>query len=437
MTKLVSSKEGLQVLRKHTAAIHIGAEGFGLMHKKSVNAALFLAREIIKTESKGDLESYLDRTSDMEINHEVSLSEFKTLINYNSNDNVHLKSVLRKLTATPVEFEVIGKNKEDDAWASMALLSMAKINGSVVSFRFPSELRSRLLNPSVYAQISLGIQNLFSSDHALSLYENTFRYSKLGETPWIKIEDFRKLMGIREDSYPEFKYLNREVIQKAMKEINKVSNIGLTAEFGKLGRNVSKVRFQIQLKQERDFFIPDDAEFEHSELELRLNDYGLSESQIKSIFKLKDVIYLETKLAWLDNKTKIDASSIKNLPAFVYKAIMEDYEEAVVTKPLSSETPSADSKIVASSSQGEKLSLEQITKYAPSEILDTIKQAFKDEVKKRNARGDDVSALVSAIFDEDWEREPLKTDFAKYASGYVFVRHDVDSQIRHSMQVSS
>lgn len=333
-------------LRKHVSAIHIAAADYGLMHKKSVNAAMFLAREDIKRTCKGDVGEYLVRSRGHEINHEVSLTEFKTLINYNSNDNEHLKSVLRRIATTPVEFDVLGPSANEDSWAIMPLLSMAKINGSVVSFRFPSEIREQLINPSVYAPISFAIQNQFNGEHAISLYENTFRYHRLGKTPWMKTLDFRRIVGATGSTYDEFKYLNREVIKKGIIEVNKVSNINLEVEFHKKGRFIDALRFTVKLKKTQDMFLSaEDNCPEDSALETNLQKFGLSKTQIAKMFDLYDISYLLLKIEFIETKIKT-GGEIKNLAAFAWSAIVGDYKEdqkrpldAKKTKVSSPKTP--------------------------------------------------------------------------------------------------
>ena len=320
----------LPVLRKHVSAIHIGAADYGLMHKKCVNAALYMAREMVKIDYRGDVEGFLEETSGMEVNHKVSLTDFKSLINYNSNDNLHLKQVLTKLVTTPVEFNVLGPRTSDDTWEVMSILSHAKIDGSVVSFRFPSEIREQLINPKTYANISLYIQNQFSSDHALSLYENTYRYHRISKTPWIKIDDLKKLLSISADAYPEFKDLNKKVIKKSIKEVSELSNISLEAEYHRKGRRVYAVRFLVKVKQERDLFMSSEELNDcEPELQLQLSTLGLNENQISQLFDKFDVSYLLSKTEWLISKIKSD-DSIKNSAAFAWAAIIDNYEDNAI-----------------------------------------------------------------------------------------------------------
>jgi hypothetical protein len=102
----------------------------------------------------------------------------------------------------------------------------------------------------MYARISLSLQNEFQSKHALALYELFVDYlhedTRYGETPFVSIQDFRKLMGIPEGMYPEFKKLSKWVIKDPLAEINNVTDLAVTVEYKKEGKAVVAVKFRIR-----------------------------------------------------------------------------------------------------------------------------------------------------------------------------------------------
>jgi plasmid replication initiation protein len=86
-----------------------------------------------------------------------------------------------------------------------------------------------------------------NSTHALVLYENCHRYVDIGHTAWWDVDIFRKLMAVdMMPSYKPFKALNRNVIQPAMKEVNKLSNIQVEMETRVKGRSVTGLRFLVK-----------------------------------------------------------------------------------------------------------------------------------------------------------------------------------------------
>ncbi len=122
-------------------------------------------------------------------------------------------------------------------------------------------LREKLYNPHMYARLSLLVQNRFESKHALTLWELCVDYlgakRDCGETPWIDIDAFRKIMGIEDSHYYAalFKKLKQKVITPALIEINRLSDFSVTVEYQHKGRRVSALKF----KMRRVFLLPGPA----------------------------------------------------------------------------------------------------------------------------------------------------------------------------------
>jgi hypothetical protein len=66
----------------------------------------------------------------------------------------------------------------------------------------------------------LSITPLFSA----TIYATRSTY---GETPFIPIADYKKLMGIEKDGCPKFRDFNQRVIKEPVAEINRVSEESL------------------------------------------------------------------------------------------------------------------------------------------------------------------------------------------------------------------
>src|SRR5262249_14664940 len=69
-----------------------------------------------------------------------------------------------------------------------------------------------------------------------------------GETPYIPLDIFRKLMGVTESAYPSFKRLNDKVINPAVEEINDVSDFRVVVDYQREGRKVAALKFKIRRK---------------------------------------------------------------------------------------------------------------------------------------------------------------------------------------------
>ena len=67
-----------------------------------------------------------------------------------------------------------------------------------------------------------------------------------GETPFIPIADYRRLMGIAQEEYPNFSELNRRVVKEPVAEINRVSDFRVTVDYQTQGRKVTALKFRIR-----------------------------------------------------------------------------------------------------------------------------------------------------------------------------------------------
>src|SRR5918998_344526 len=85
-------------------------------------------------------------------------------------------------------------------WGTSTLLASAIIKNGICEYAYSPHLRERLYNPSMYARISLSLQNKFESKYAQAVWELCLDYlgsgREHGETPFISVEQFKKLMGI-------------------------------------------------------------------------------------------------------------------------------------------------------------------------------------------------------------------------------------------------
>lgn len=218
-----------QVLKKHVAAIHIGAT-MSLLQRKLVNALLYNAYDQLLTAQE----------------HHINAAVLCEMIGFDSKNTGYLKGALKGLMETVVEFDVL---EEDGArsWEAMVLLPYARIKGGICTYRYDRALAEKLYHPDVYSKINLSVLREMKSAHALVLYENCYRFESIGHTAWWDVDIFRKLMGVDAmPSYKPFKALNRNVVQPAMKEVNKLSNIHVEMETRVKGRSVTGLRFVVR-----------------------------------------------------------------------------------------------------------------------------------------------------------------------------------------------
>ena len=180
--------------------------------------------------------------------HSVNIVELGLKLGFDSGNIDYLKDVLEQLVDCTVKWNILEKDKEVE-WGVASLLANAKIRDGLCTYSFAPELRYKLYNPRVYAKLNLRLQNKFKSRYALILWEVCFDYfdrvREEGETPFIPLEDFRELMGLEEEAYPDFKVLNRNVVKESIQEINELTNYHVEVELKRIGRKVGELKFRI------------------------------------------------------------------------------------------------------------------------------------------------------------------------------------------------
>lgn len=425
----VRDKSEVVPLRKHVAAVHIGSVGLSLMHRKSINAALWFAQREVRVASAGQLHNYLKEQEGTELNHTVSIHEFRQYVEYNSNDYDYLKSIWRELSSISIEFDLIEGKR---SWEIMPILSYVKIHNGHITWRFPSEIRSALLDPEVYAKINSQITNQIQSDIAFALYENTIRYIDIGQTPWLKVEVLKNLLGVDKDAYKATKYFNRK-LRQAIEQIRVVAGIDLEMET--TGRPIKSMRFFVKKSKQADFLVEQDVLPEQSDLESKLAIIGFTKPQIRDIFNAFTNDRIEEKLKWLEAKFRTD-NTIRNRAAFAYAAFKDDYENNAARPKI--KATEAMPSLTASNGSVEKLKFDDFYSYLTDEEAENIKELFNKSFKTSmsNARKSSASddAALKQFLENDWEGKELTQRFRDYAEGYVFMRKELLSSLMERIE---
>lgn len=291
-------------VKKHVAAIHVSGK-LTLLQRKLSNVLLLNAYDTITTAQT----------------HRIDARTLCAMIGYNSNDMDTLKASLRGLAETVAEWDMLGEDGEQE-WGVSALLSYAKLKGGVCEYAYSPALAAKLHDPKVFALINLNIQRRFTSGHALALYENCYRFHRVGSTGWWEIALFRRLMGVDGSAYYEsYKHLNAKVIKPALAEVNKTSNIQLRAETRKQGRAVVAIRFLIAPNPQLSMLdIDDGAGVRGGAVYARLRTLGVADRLARQWIAEHGEAYVAEKLAYVAGQGRVQ-SPLRYLTA----AIRDDY----------------------------------------------------------------------------------------------------------------
>ncbi len=275
----------------------------------------------------------------------VNIKELADVLKFDHRNLKYLRDQVRQLIGAVTEWDLLDKTGD---WEAYSMLSSAKIeNRTILHYSYDRDLKLKLYNPTTYAKISLAIQRQFKSKYSLALYElcvSCFMAKRgQGETSWISIADYRRIMNIHNDKhYDEFKYVNRTAITAPVKEINEASDLRVTVSYQRAGRGVTHVKFliraasessnellrklkQIKKASERERLPLGDNSI-NAQLYDRLLRLGFKDKQIEMLMKTyKDrEDYVNETLDLVDIKLRAGVIT-KNLPGYVVSALRDDY----------------------------------------------------------------------------------------------------------------
>ena len=280
--------------------------------------------------------------------YRVSVAELAAKLGFNSKNENYLKEILEALVDCKVEWNVLGKDKEEE-WGVAVLLASANIKDGICTYGFAPHFRLKLHNPRIYAKLNLRLQNRFRSQYALVLWEVCFDYFDAdrdqGETPFIPIETFKELLGLGKADYPIFSEFNRSVIKPAIKEINTLTNYHVEIEQKRIGRRIAELKFRItrvdQIPIQESLF-PDIENLPPVAIELvqaeidRKIALQIAEQAWDFVDpeKLPQPDTYPNFLAYIAEKIEISlhAAEVKNRGGFIVKAIRENYQDPEVQK---------------------------------------------------------------------------------------------------------
>ena len=280
--------------------------------------------------------------------YSVSVSELSRKLGFNSHNEDYLKETLEALVDCTVEWNILGKDNKQE-WGVASLLASAKIKDGICTYGFAPHLRLQLHNPRIYTKLNLRLQNRFTSRYALVLWEICFDYFDTerdqGETPFIPLETFRKLVGLEKDEYPVFKELNRNVIKPAIREINDLTNYHVEVEQKRLGRKIAELKFRItRVKQVpiQESVFPDvenlppvAVELVQAEIDRRMAlQIANKEWDFVSPKKLPPLGTYSDFLGYVSEKIEmsVEAEGVKNRAGYIVEAIRENYQDPDLQK---------------------------------------------------------------------------------------------------------
>ena len=378
-----------QSVKKNVAAIHVSGK-LTLLQRKLSNVLLLNAYDTLVTRNK----------------HQIDARTLCMMVGYNSNDMDTLKQSLRSLAETTAEWDMLDANGRQE-WGVSALLSYAKLSGGVCEYAYSPALAEKLHDPKVFALINLNIQRRFTSGHALALYENCYRFVRTGSTGWWPIDLFRRLMGVDGSAYYEsFKHLNAKIIKPAVAEVNKTSNILITPELHKMGRQVSEVRFLIKENPQLAMLDIDDGEgLRQGPVYANLMELGVSDRLARQWITEHGEDYVSEKIVYLKGRGPVDSPI-----GYLQAALRNDYKAVAPVEPTSKAKQAAvkrrEKSVAADSAEAERAAVIEEERKARAQIMARVQEI----VDSRSPTQRDADRRLFLAWLDD---ELLKSEFSR------------------------
>lgn len=235
---LFKDDESLWEIKKASSLVQISNIAT-LVQRKAMNAMVCVAKDILK------------RNPEQRV-FKCDLGLIKRLCGLANNDNKGLKEGLRALRNLNIEYNVLNKDKSKQRGifsflAYVEIKEDGKGKASEFTFEFPSIILDVVKKPNMYVTLSLLVIRGLNSKHSIALYEFLKDYIKLGKIS-CSVENFRKLMGIKEGQYVYSTMLRKRVLEIAVKEINEKTDIEVAYKLEKHGRKLLGIAFTMSQK---------------------------------------------------------------------------------------------------------------------------------------------------------------------------------------------
>lgn len=189
--------------------------------------------------------------------YSLPLATVSKQIDFSSRNYESLKDACRAMTSTLVEWDSPSTG-EVTKWSVAPLLAgvdLVQRNGMLfIEWSFGHNIQDQLLDPQRFANIRLSSVARLRSVAGIQLYEICARYqknpSKLTSrqhwTWWYEV--LRSHPGSRSDKPPQYKFFKRDVLARAVAEVNSATELQVSFEEFKDGRAVRDLQFTVQLK---------------------------------------------------------------------------------------------------------------------------------------------------------------------------------------------
>lgn len=366
----------------------------------------------------------------------MPLAELARDANYDSKDTQLLKEHLREMQGIRMVLEDKRQWTSENLISSVKLVNPAGLKnkhaGKVwVGYAFPPEVHELVMSPGTYTKLSIFYQGLLRTGGGLALYEVCRKYltnpSRLTnrdtyENWYVILSGNALAVG---EAPPPYKYFKRDLLLKAIAEINALTDINVELIEHRAGRRISEIQFRV-MPARGNLSAPFVAPFVDSELMGQLTEIGMSQQDVWDAVTLHGSAKLRQALRLLNARRQLASAEPLSSPlAYLRWTLKHGGDALKEPKAPKGQGPGAAEVDAGSELLSEFQSARARQAYAayvhmpPQEQADVFSrfraQSTHRSVKEaREPAGPMVRSLFSTWLAKDLYGEPSAAELAAY-----------------------
>lgn len=380
--------------------------------------------------------------------YKINLSELIDDARFTSNNTELLKSHIRDMQATTIEWHTsVGGVRK---WTSTQLLGPVVIHepgrgqACTITWTYPEPIREQLVKPAQYTRVLLEISSQMRSYAAAVLYELGARYLTSPGKVTMREDVFwwaAVLTGRSDIKTVDYRILHRDTIKKALVELDALcEDFRMEVVEHKRGRKVEELQFRVLPKPQASLEGMRDPSKNVFDLQLveRIVAIGFKRPDAQDLYAVTDEGVLRAAVEHVEQRMKSQAlPALKSPAAYLRDALKKQYagqgEGAEEPVERAAPTPSVDERLrqlreawhhqrkTQAKSLFEEMPdsqrAEQIAKFESERLGDVtsiIARAWrKDGLKSRIAQGTFYGWLAESL----WPGEVTAEQLLEFAMG--------------------
>ena len=361
--------------------------------------------------------------------YDLRVTEFAIMFDIQSVKNIHalVEEAAKSLVGKRLDLSR-GKEKEYVAWLSHAKYIEGK---GIINISFDKSLKPYLLQlKSHFTQYRLLYVVKFKSSYSIRLYELLKASEYLGNGGVFYREftlvDMKKFFGVESGKYEIFSHFKSRIIEPSVREINLYSDVFVSSvEYIKEGRAVNKIKIIAEPKTNKVLENqPSNVEEALPEGVTALMGLGISEKTAQKWVKehgkenvLKACRFVLAKQA---------ACAVKNVPAYLAKALKDGYYVAWIDEEGKKEAKRSDEN----ARKAQKEEDERKAKEEMRRRVDAVLEAFhgipeSDQIGLRTVFGNTTNPITAKSWKKSMATDPqpensgrFRFEFADFLQSY-------------------